>query len=186
MHTEIGFLKTFIMMSWLSLLAYPVSLVFGFTIQLLSYLLSLLLFLASPVIYLGHVGLYLALLPLRILIKLEVCSESKLYTVSYLGYCSSLLVVFTKLYQAFIYFMTGAVLLGATIGMILHFTGSTISQMVGIEYSDMPRRPRVKQESVDSTPRNLSFDYLEAQSEERKFLSYSTILEEEENSHESD
>ncbi|KAJ5475888.1 hypothetical protein N7475_001617 [Penicillium sp. IBT 31633x] len=146
------------MMSWLSLLAYPVSLVFGFTIQLLSYLLSLLLFLASPVIYLGHVGLYLALLPLRILIKLE----------------------------AFIYFMTGAVLLGATIGMILHFTGSTISQMVGIEYSDMPRRPRVKQESVDSTPRNLSFDYLEAQSEERKFLSYSTILEEEENSHESD
>jgi hypothetical protein len=29
--------------------------------------------LASPVIYIGHVVLYLALLPLRILIKLEVC-----------------------------------------------------------------------------------------------------------------
>lgn len=80
--------------------------------------------------------------------------------------------------------MTGAVLLGATIGMILYFTGTTISQMVGIEYSDMPRRPRVKLESVDSTPQNLSLDYLDG--EERKFLFYPTILEEEENSHDSD
>lgn len=60
-------------MSWVSILKYPLLLVVGFIIQLLSYLLSTLLFLASPVIYIGHVFLYLALLPLRILVILEVC-----------------------------------------------------------------------------------------------------------------
>jgi hypothetical protein len=60
-------------MGWVSIVKYPLLLVLGLTIQLLSYLLSTLLFLASPVIYIGHVVLYLALLPLRILIKLEVC-----------------------------------------------------------------------------------------------------------------
>ncbi|KAJ5252771.1 hypothetical protein N7489_003181 [Penicillium chrysogenum] len=144
-------------MGWVSIVKYPLLLVLGFTIQLLSYLLSTLLFLASPVIYIGHVVLYLALLPLRILIKLE----------------------------AFIYFMTGAVLVGATLGMMLHFTGSTLSQVLHIEESDEPRRPRVKQELLDSEPQKPSFDYLEAQTEDRKFLPYSTILEEEENSHES-
>ncbi|KAJ5972799.1 uncharacterized protein N7479_002717 [Penicillium vulpinum] len=144
-------------MGWASILTYPLSFVLAFTIRLLSYLLSILLFLASPVIYIGHVVLYLALLPLRILVILE----------------------------AFLYFMTGAVLVGATIGMILHFTGSTISQFLQIEESDEPRRPRVKQELLDSEPQNPSFDYLEVQMEDRKFLPYSTILEEEENSHES-
>lgn len=60
-------------MGWVSILKYPLSLVLGLTIQLLSYLLSTILFLASPLIYVGQVVLYLALLPLRILIKLEVC-----------------------------------------------------------------------------------------------------------------
>ncbi|KAJ5504826.1 hypothetical protein N7463_007700 [Penicillium fimorum] len=144
-------------MGWVSILTYPLSFVLGFTIQSLSYLLATLLFLASPLIYIGHVVLYLALLPLRILVILE----------------------------GFIYFMTGAVLVGATIGMILHFTGSTISQLLKIEESDEPQRPRVKQEHLDFEPQNPSFDYLEAQMEDRKFLPYSTILEEEENSHES-
>ncbi|KAJ5519152.1 hypothetical protein N7453_001574 [Penicillium expansum] len=144
-------------MGWVSILKYPLSLVLSLIIQLLSYFLSTLLFLASPVIYIGHVVLYLALLPLRILVILE----------------------------AFIYFMTGAVLVGATIGMILHFTGSTISQFLQIEESDEPRRPRVKRELLDFEPQHPPFDYLEAQTEDRKFLPYSTILEEEENSHES-
>ncbi|KAJ9484528.1 hypothetical protein VN97_g8831 [Penicillium thymicola] len=144
-------------MGWLSILKYPLLLILGLTTQLLSYLLSTLLFLASPVIYVGHVVLYLTLLPLRILIKLE----------------------------AFIYFMTGAVLVGATIGMILHFTGSTISQFLQIEDSDEPQRPRVKRELLYSEPQHPSFDYLEPQTEDHKFLPYSTILEEEENSHES-
>ena len=82
--------------------------------------------------------------------------------------------------------MAGAVLVGATIGMILHFTGSILSQALQIEQSDEPRRPRVKQELLDSESQKPSFDYLEAQTEDRKFLPYSTILEEEENSHESD
>lgn len=81
--------------------------------------------------------------------------------------------------------MTGAVLVGATIGMILHFTGSTISQFLQIEESDEPRRPRVKRERLYSELQHPSFDYLEAQMEDHKFLPYSTILEEEENSHES-
>jgi hypothetical protein len=82
--------------------------------------------------------------------------------------------------------MTGAILIGATVGMFLHFSGTTISQFLHIEYSEEPQRPRVKREIVDSAPLNPPFDYLEAQTEDRKFLPYSTILEEEENSHESD
>jgi hypothetical protein len=69
-------------MSWVSILTYPLLLVLGLTIQLLSYLLATLLFLASPVIYIGHVVLYLALLPLRILVILEVCNETKIYDIS--------------------------------------------------------------------------------------------------------
>lgn len=68
-------------MGWVSILKYPLLLVLGFTIQLLSYLLSTLLYLASPVIYIGHVVLYLTLLPLRILIKLEVCFETVIYAI---------------------------------------------------------------------------------------------------------
>lgn len=68
-------------MGWLSILKYPLLLILGLTTQLLSYLLSTLLFLASPVIYVGHVVLYLTLLPLRILIKLEVCCETVIYAI---------------------------------------------------------------------------------------------------------
>lgn len=62
-------------MNWLSVITTPFTFTLGLTATLLSYLLSPLLFIASPVIYLGHVILYLTLLPLRILIKLEVCQE---------------------------------------------------------------------------------------------------------------
>lgn len=72
-----------IIMGWVSILTYPLLLVLGLTIQLLSYLLTTLLFLASPVIYIGHVVLYLALLPLRILVILEVCNETGFYDISY-------------------------------------------------------------------------------------------------------
>ena len=68
-------------MNWVSILKYPLSLILGLTIQLLSYLFSTLLFLASPVIYIGHVVLYLTLLPLRILIKLEVCCETVIFAI---------------------------------------------------------------------------------------------------------
>jgi hypothetical protein len=60
-------------MSWISVPAAIMSFIFTVTTQLLSYLLSPLLFLLSPVIYLGRLALYLTLLPLRILIRLEVC-----------------------------------------------------------------------------------------------------------------
>lgn len=63
-------------MTWLSVLTTPLSFAFGLTVSLLSYLLLPILFIASPVIYLGQLVLYLTLLPLRILIKLEVCENS--------------------------------------------------------------------------------------------------------------
>jgi hypothetical protein len=85
--------------------------------------------------------------------------------------------------------MTGAVLIGATLGMFLHFTGSVISQVLRIE--DSPEQPRRRvnrepQESTDSTPEQPPFDYLEAKTEDTKYFPYSTILEEEENSHDSE
>lgn len=67
-------------MSWLPVLMTPLSFASRLTISSLSYLLSSLLFIASPVIYLGQVVLYLTLLPLRILIRLEVCSDIKTQT----------------------------------------------------------------------------------------------------------
>lgn len=67
-------------MGWLSVLTTPVSLAFGLTVSLLSYVLSLLLFIASPVIYVGQLVLYLTLLPLRILIALEVCQTPRDWT----------------------------------------------------------------------------------------------------------
>jgi hypothetical protein len=83
--------------------------------------------------------------------------------------------------------MTGAVLIGATIGMILYFTGNIISQVLKVE--DSPEQPwnRVKEESresIASTPEEpeLPFDYWEMQKKDTKYLPYSTILEEEENS----
>ncbi|KAJ5326348.1 uncharacterized protein N7506_009450 [Penicillium brevicompactum] len=145
-------------MTWLSVLTTPLSFAFGLTVSLLSYLLLPILFIASPVIYLGQLVLYLTLLPLRILIKLE----------------------------AFIYFMTVAVLIGATVGMALHFTGSTITQALHIEDSPEQPRSRVKRESIDSTPEGPPFDYLETKVEDTKYLPYSTILEEEESSRESE
>jgi hypothetical protein len=64
-----------IIMGWLSLLTAPLSFLYGLTVTSLSYLLASLLFIASPVIYVGRIVLYLTLLPLQILIKLEVCDE---------------------------------------------------------------------------------------------------------------
>ncbi|OGE51077.1 hypothetical protein PENARI_c014G06674 [Penicillium arizonense] len=133
------------------------SFIFSVTTQLLSYLLSPLLFLLSPVIYLGRLALYLTLLPLRILIRLE----------------------------AFIYFMTGAVLIGATIGMFLYFTGTGLSHVLRIEDSDEPHRRPVKHEAIDPAPQDSPFDYLDLKTEDHKFLP-STILEEEETSYDSE
>ncbi|CAG8135684.1 unnamed protein product [Penicillium salamii] len=144
-------------MNWLSVITTPFTFILGLTATLLSYLLSPLLFIASPVIYLGNVILYLTQLPLRILIKLE----------------------------AFIYFMTVAVLIGATVGMILHFTGSTITQALKIGETPEKQR-RVKRESIDSSPEDPPFNYLETKAEDTKYLPYSTILEEEESSRESE
>lgn len=85
--------------------------------------------------------------------------------------------------------MTGAVLIGATLGMFLHFTGSLVSHTLHIQDSPERSRRRVKrepQESIDSTPEEPPFDYLDANMEDTKYLPYSTILEEEENSHDSE
>lgn len=95
----------------------------------------------------------------------------------------------TDAQQGFIYFMTGAVLIGATVGMALHFTGSIITQVLHIQESTEKTRRRVKREpreSINSTPEEPPFDYLETKTEDTKYLPYSTILEEEENSHESE
>lgn len=101
--------------------------------------------------------------------------------------CGAWICHFANLKQAFICFMTGAVLIGATIGMILYFTGNIISQVLKVE--DSPEQPwnRVKEESresIASTPEEpeLPFDYWEMQKKDTKYLPYSTILEEEENS----
>lgn len=82
--------------------------------------------------------------------------------------------------------MTIAVLIGATIGMGLHFTGSTITQALHINDSPEKPRRRVKKESIDSTPEDPPFDYLETKAEDIKYLPYSTILEEEESSRDSE
>lgn len=84
--------------------------------------------------------------------------------------------------------MTVAVLIGATVGMALHFTGSTITQALRIEDSPEQPRHRVKRESIDSTPKDEDppFDYLETKVEDTKYLPYSTILEEEESSRDSE
>ncbi|KAJ5302174.1 hypothetical protein PENANT_c008G09725 [Penicillium antarcticum] len=144
-------------MSWISIPTAIVSFIFSATIQLLSYLLSPLLFLLSPVIYLGRLALYITLLPLRILIRLE----------------------------AFIYFMTGAVLIGATIGMFLYFTGTGLSHALLIDGSDEPRRRAVKREAIDPVPQEPPFDYLDVKIEDQRYLP-STILEEEETSYDSE
>ncbi|KAJ5753704.1 uncharacterized protein N7511_007857 [Penicillium nucicola] len=144
-------------MGWISIPAAVVSFIWSVTIQLLSYLLSPLVFLLSPVIYLGRLALYITLLPLRILIKLE----------------------------AFIYFLTGAVLIGATIGMFLYFTGTGLSHALQIEGLDEPRRRPVKREAIDAAPQGSPFDYLDVKIEDYRHPP-STILEEEETSYDSE
>lgn len=81
--------------------------------------------------------------------------------------------------------MTGAVLTGAIVGMILHFTGSTISQALHIEWPDEIPRRRTRRKSIQSTPEDPPFNYLETK-EDTKDFPWSTILEEEESSHESE
>jgi hypothetical protein len=78
--------------------------------------------------------------------------------------------------------MTGAVLIGATIGMFLYFTGTGLSNILRIEGSDKPRRRPVKHEAIDPAPEDPPFDYLDIKTDDHHFLT-STILEEEETSY---
>ncbi|KAJ5092344.1 hypothetical protein NUU61_007214 [Penicillium alfredii] len=138
-------------MDWVAALTYGPAFVHSALAQLLSSLFSLLRFTATPLVYLGHCILYVALIPLRIVAKFE----------------------------AFLSFVTGAVLTGALVGLCLHFTGSAVSQLLRIKDT----RPRVQVNSADSTG-DPPFDYLESKVEDRNLVS-DTIVEEEETSQDS-
>ncbi|KAJ5669273.1 hypothetical protein N7462_010343 [Penicillium macrosclerotiorum] len=114
--------------------------------QLFSYGLLLLYLLASPVLYLGRNLLSLALLPLRILIKFE----------------------------AFLTFVTGAVLTGVTVGLFLYITGDTLSQFLRLQQESQLISP---DGSIDLKDPSLEWEA----KLESPFLP-STILEEEESS----
>lgn len=43
--------------------------------------------------------------------------------------------------QAFIYFVTGAVLTGITVGLVLYFAGTSISQLLGLDSTSPPSYP---------------------------------------------
>ncbi|KAJ5902532.1 hypothetical protein N7495_003060 [Penicillium taxi] len=109
--------------------------------QLIYWLFSLLYFLATPFLYCLQVFLSLAFLPVRLLIKFE----------------------------PLIYFVTGAVLTGVTVGLLLHFTGGVLSQLLRIQ----SRKLLILKEVV---PENSSLDW-EFKWEDR--LQQTTILEEE-------
>ncbi|KAJ5570258.1 uncharacterized protein N7459_009688 [Penicillium hispanicum] len=80
-------------------------------VYLCSWLFSLLYWLASPLVYLTHGLLALLFFPLQLLVKFE----------------------------AFLYFVTGAVLTGVTVGVFLHFTSGAIFQLLRLqEPSSLP------------------------------------------------
>ncbi|KAJ5657941.1 uncharacterized protein N7484_001590 [Penicillium longicatenatum] len=119
--------------------------IYGFLLNLLSWLFALLYLLVSPLLYLLHGLLKVALFPLQILIKFE----------------------------AFLYFVTGAVITGVTVGLFLHFTGDALSELLRLQSSPSPSpkdEPALKTEPIDW------------QSKWDHQLLSSTIPEEEENS----
>ncbi|GLI79260.1 hypothetical protein PoHVEF18_007590 [Penicillium ochrochloron] len=111
-----------------------------------SFLYTLLYWLASPLLYLGRGLLSIALFPLQVLLKFE----------------------------AFLTFVTGAVVTGATVGLCLYFAGDSLSQLLRIQPS-IQKAPSTEL----AEPKDSSYDW-----ESKMFMS-STILEEEENSHDS-
>ncbi|OOQ87462.1 hypothetical protein PEBR_20159 [Penicillium brasilianum] len=126
------------------------SVLFGVLTALFSYtwffLYSLLYLLASPLVYLGHVLLSIILFPLQVLLKFE----------------------------AFLTFVTGAIVTGAAVGLGLYLAGDSLSQLLRLQPSNEKPYSTDLTESKDS-----SFDW-----ESKMFMS-STILEEEENSYDS-
>lgn len=76
--------------------------------------------------------------------------------------------------QAFIYFITGAVLAGITVGLFLHFAGDALSQLLRLHPSNPP-----PQQADLVGPKDPPLDW-ETQWRDQYFSS--TILEEEENS----
>lgn len=141
---------------------------FGILKQLLLYVLSFLYLLASPLLYLGHGLLTLALLPLRIVLKFEVGYLSTLT-----GWFFSLIHALTRL-QAFIYFVTGAVLTGITVGLFLHFAGDFLSQLLWLHDTSPPPH---QTDLVDKNDPLVDWEY-----KWRDQYPPSTILEEEETS----
>lgn len=138
----------------------------GIVKQILLYVLSFLYILASPLLYLGHGLLTLALLPLRIILKFEVLEQC--CPVSPLHNCR------LTWWQAFIYFVTGAVLTGVTVGLFLHYVGDSLSQLLRLN----PTNPRPKESDLVH-PKDSSFEW---ESKWRDQYLPSTILEEDENS----
>ncbi|OQD78439.1 hypothetical protein PENDEC_c001G03464 [Penicillium decumbens] len=114
--------------------------------RLLAYVLYLVHFLVSPFLYLGYALLSIALLPLQLLAKFE----------------------------AILYFMTGAVLTGVTAGLVLHYIGDALSQLL--------RLPSTSSEPVLTDlvdQKEPSFDW---ETKWQDTYQSSTILEEDENS----
>lgn len=76
--------------------------------------------------------------------------------------------------QAFLYFVTGAVLTGVTVGLFLHFTGGAISQLFRLQSSSPPPY----QDELEDT-KEPPFDW---ETKWRDQYLSTTILEEEETS----
>ncbi|KAJ5248944.1 hypothetical protein N7468_000395 [Penicillium chermesinum] len=120
-------------------------------IWLLSWIVALVYILASPVLALANGLLTVAGLPLRILLKFE----------------------------AFLYYATGAVLTGASVGLLLYFTNTALFQLLQRHNSTEP--PLLEDsESVKDEP----IDWESKWTDPSPKLS-STIVEEEENSQDS-
>lgn len=138
---------------------------FGILKQLLIYVLSFLYLLASPLLYLGHGLLKLALLPVRIILKFEVLQcQPKMF----------LLLYALTIRQAFIYFVTGAVLTGITVGLFLHFAGTSLTQLLRLE-STRPPPHRAELVDPNEPPADWELKWRD------QYTSF-TILEEEETS----
>ncbi|KAJ5613068.1 hypothetical protein N7510_006262 [Penicillium lagena] len=138
-------------MEWLSALTYGPAFVFSVFSALFTYLLGLVRFLAIPFLYVGHGLLHLAFLPVRVLARFEV----------------------------FLFFVAGAVLTGTTIGLLVYWTGASLSHVLRISEDSSPPPDDVE-------PEEPPFDYLAEWKAmgDRQLLS-TAIVEEEESSQDS-
>ncbi|KAJ5107667.1 hypothetical protein N7456_004342 [Penicillium angulare] len=120
--------------------------IYSVTYHTLSWIFAFLHFLVTPLLWLVYGLLSIALFPLQLLMKFE----------------------------AFLYFVTGAVLTGITVGLFLHFSGGALSELLRLQSNRSPlavEPPTPKKEALNWEPK---WDH-------HSFLS-STIPEEEENS----